>query len=70
MIYIPDTRVDPRDSQIAAARTRRPRTTMRHDPTRTNPDRHLNYILAVHMAPAHQSPTMDEQGQVSVSRSG
>jgi len=44
-----DAGVDLRDVQIAA-RHADPRTTMRYDRARKNPDRHPNYILAAHMA--------------------
>jgi integrase/recombinase XerD len=43
--------VDLRDVQIAA-RHADPRTTMRYDRGRTNPDRHPNYILAAYMSSA------------------
>jgi integrase/recombinase XerD len=43
--------VDLRDVQIAA-RHADPRTTMRYDRARTNPDRHPNYILAAYMSSA------------------
>jgi site-specific recombinase XerD len=44
-----DAGVDLRDVQIAA-RHADPRTTMRYDRARKNPDRHPNYILAAYMA--------------------
>jgi integrase len=44
-----DVAVDLRDVQIAA-RHADPRTTMRYDLARQNPDRHPNYILAAFMA--------------------
>jgi integrase/recombinase XerD len=44
-----DADADLRDVQIAA-RHADPRTTMRHDRTRQNLDRHPNYILAAYMA--------------------
>ena len=46
-----DAGVDLRDVQIAA-RHADPRTTMRYDRARTNPDHHPNYILAAYMASA------------------
>ena len=46
-----DAGVDLRDVQIAA-RHADPRTTMRYDRARNNPDRHPNYILAAFMASA------------------
>jgi len=46
-----DAGVDLRDVQIAA-RHADPRTTMRYDRTRTNLDRHPNYILAAYMSSA------------------
>ena len=45
---MPDAGVDVRDVQIAA-RHADPRTTMRDDRARKNPDRHPNYILAASM---------------------
>jgi hypothetical protein len=45
----PPAGVDLRDVQIAA-RHADPRTTMRYDRARKNPDRHPNYILAAYMA--------------------
>ena len=44
-----DAGVDLRDVQIAA-RHADPRTTMRYDRARQNPDRHPNYILAAYRA--------------------
>ena len=44
-----DAGVNLRDVQIAA-RHADPRTTMRYDRARKNPDRHPNYILAAYMA--------------------
>jgi integrase/recombinase XerD len=44
-----DAGVDLREVQIAA-RHADPRTTMRYDRARKNPDRHPNYILAAYMA--------------------
>ena len=44
-----DAGVNLRDVQIAA-RHADPRTTMRDDRARKNPDRHPNYILAGYMA--------------------
>lgn len=46
---MPDAGVDLRDTQIAA-RHADPRTTMRYDRARTNPDRRPNYILAAYMS--------------------
>jgi integrase/recombinase XerD len=46
---MPDAGVDLRDVPIAA-RHADPRTTMRHDRARQNPDRHPNDILAAYMA--------------------
>lgn len=49
VITMLDAGVDLRDVQIAAHYAD-PRTTVRYDRARKNPDRHPNYILAAYMA--------------------
>ncbi len=59
-----DAGVDLRDTQIAARHD--PRTTMRYDRTRTNLDRHANYVLAAYNVLRHLgAPTCLIQGDIT-----